>query len=467
AARADSAAPDAHRPAARAQARGAAHRGPASRAEGGGRSARISDRQEALSRAGVGPAGRRGRARSRGLHRGRPAARHHPRDGCQGPRSSALPQGDGRHGPAGANSAAQARWLSLDHLRDRPGQRHPRRHRAGNHGDAGGHPGHGPRRARHPEPRRPEDPAPARDDGDGGGRGRSRLADRTPDARHRRMGPHGPTARRTAHQGVPGRDRGALTAMNPRRRTRAIIPEVVQISATDCGPASIKSVCAGMGLERNYRVLREACQTDVDGTSIDTLEELSIQLGLDAEQIMLPMDHVFLPEARALPAIVVTLSAGGRQHFIVLWKRFGPFVQVMDPLAGRRWTRIETLAGSLYQHTTSAPAAACREWAGSEEAVAALERRLLDLGAASAAALIAKALEDPRHHSIAALDAATRAVEAVVRAGALRRGRTAAGLVQSMIAKAESGEVPIPERYWSVRPNPDAEDEVLLTGAVL
>jgi len=142
-------------------------------------------------------------------------------------------------------------------------------------------------------------------------------------------------------------------------------------------------------------------------------------------------------------------------------------VQVMDPLAGRRWTRIETLAGSLYQHTTSAPAAAWREWAGSEEAVAALERRLLDLGAASAAALIAKALEDPRHHSIAALDAATRAVEAVVRAGALRRGRTAAGLVQSMIAKAESGEVPIPERYWSVRPNPDAEDEVLLTGAVL
>lgn len=253
--------------------------------------------------------------------------------------------------------------------------------------------------------------------------------------------------------------------MNPRRRT--IIPEVIQISATDCGPASLKSVFAGMGRELNYRVLREACQTDVDGTSIDTLEELSRQLGLDAEQVMLPMDHVFLEEAHVLPAIIVTLTAGGRPHFVVLWRRIGPFVQVMDPGAGRHWTRVETLISKFYQHTTSAPAAAWREWAGSEEAVAALGRRLQDLGASDARALIARALEDPGYRAIATLDAAARAVEAVVRAGAVGRGRTAAGLVQSMAARSQSGEVPIPDSYWSVRPNPDVEDELLLTGAVL
>jgi ABC-type multidrug transport system fused ATPase/permease subunit len=257
--------------------------------------------------------------------------------------------------------------------------------------------------------------------------------------------------------------------MSSRPRPRTFIPEVVQISATDCGPASLKSVLAGMGLELNYRVLREACQTDVDGTSIDTLEELSNQLGLDAEQVMLPMDHVFLPEAHALPAIIVTLTAGGRPHFVALWKRIGPFVQVMDPAAGRHWMRIETLASSLYQHTTSAPATAWREWAGSDEAVAALERRLRDLGAgaAGADALVAGALEDPRHDSIAMLDAAVRAVAAVVRAGALPPGRSAADLVRSMIARAESGEVPIPESYWSVRPDPQAPEQLLLTGAVL
>jgi ABC-type bacteriocin/lantibiotic exporter with double-glycine peptidase domain len=253
--------------------------------------------------------------------------------------------------------------------------------------------------------------------------------------------------------------------MSAARRMRTIVPEVVQTSATDCGPACMKSVLAGMGRSIDYRALREACQTDVDGSSIDTLEELSKQLGLDAEQIMLPLDHVFLPEARALPAIIVTLTPGGRPHFVVLWKRSGPFVQVMNPATGRHWTSVRALSSSLYQHTTSVAAALWREWAASDEAVAALQRRLSDLGCVDSALRVAKALEDARHDSIAALDAAARAVEAVVRAGALRRGRTAGELVQSMLQQPQD----IPECYWSVRPNTSAEqqDELLLTGAVL
>jgi len=248
-------------------------------------------------------------------------------------------------------------------------------------------------------------------------------------------------------------------------RRRAIIPEVIQISATDCGPASLKSLFAGMGAELNYRVLREVCQTDIDGTSIVTLDEVANQLGLDAEEVMLPTDHVVLPEAHALPAIIVTLTAGGRPHFIVLWKRIGPFVQIMDPAAGRLWVRVDTLLANLYQHTTSVPAEGWREWAGSEEAIATIERRLRDVGAGDATALVAKALEDSSYASIATLDAACRATEAMIRAGAVKRGRTAAGLLRSMMAKADS--VPIPATYWSVRTNPDVEGELLLTGAVL
>jgi ABC-type multidrug transport system fused ATPase/permease subunit len=222
-----------------------------------------------------------------------------------------------------------------------------------------------------------------------------------------------------------------------------------------------------MGVELNYRVLREVCQTDVDGTSISTLEEVANQLGLDAEQVMIPIDHVVLPEANALPALIVTLTAGGRPHFVVLWKRIGPFIMVMDPAAGRHWTRVEALLSNLYQHTTSVPAVGWREWAGTDEAIATLERRLLDVGAVGARALITKALDDPHYQSIAMLDAAARAVHAMVRAGAVRRGRQASGLLQSMITKAEAGTVPIPESYWSVRPNPEAPDDLLLTGAVL
>jgi ABC-type multidrug transport system fused ATPase/permease subunit len=232
----------------------------------------------------------------------------------------------------------------------------------------------------------------------------------------------------------------------------------------------MKSVLAGMGLALDYRALREACQTDVDGTSIGTLEELSQQLGLDAEQVMLPMDHLFLDEARALPAIIVTLSPGGRPHFVVLWSRIGPFVQVMDPATGRHWTTVASLTSRLYQHTTAAPSTMWREWAGGAEALAALRRRLQDVGMDPADRLISKAVEDPHYGSLAALDAATRAVEAVVRAGAIRRGRAAGRLVQSMVDQAQAGVVAIPESYWSVRPNPTAEgaeDDILLSGAVL
>ncbi|MEY2935851.1 MAG: transporter ATP-binding protein/peptidase [Pseudomonadota bacterium] len=254
------------------------------------------------------------------------------------------------------------------------------------------------------------------------------------------------------------------------RRRHSIIPEVVQTSATDCGPASIKAVLAGMGLELDYRALRDACQTDVDGSSVDTLEELAQQLGLDAEQIMLPLDHVFLPEACALPAIIVTLTAGGRPHFVVLWSRIGPFVQLMDPASGRHWVRLGSLTSRLYQHTTPVPAAAWREWAGSPEAVAALRRRLLQLRANEASALLSEALADPLFDSLAALDAATRAVEALACARAVRRGRAAGSLVRSMLENARSGSVAIPEAYWTARRNPASsgeQDELLLSGAVL
>ena len=58
----------------------------------------------------------------------------------------------------------------------------------------------------------------------------------------------------------------------------------------DCGPAALKCLLEGFGIPVSYGRLREACQTEVDGTSIDTLEVVAGQLGLAAEQVMLPAD---------------------------------------------------------------------------------------------------------------------------------------------------------------------------------
>ena len=258
--------------------------------------------------------------------------------------------------------------------------------------------------------------------------------------------------------------------MNASQRPRRFIPEVVQTSATDCGPVAMKSLLEGMGLAIDYRRLREACQTDIDGSSINKMEELSLQLGLDAEQVMLPLDHVFVPEAQALPAIIVSMTPGGRPHFVVIWARIGPFVQVMDPASGRLWTTVRALSERIFVHTTAVPAALWRQWAASDEAVGALRRRLRDLGSTDDGKLVAEALRDKAYNSIAALDAATRAVEAVVKGGGVKRGRMASALVRSMLEQQLAGTVAIPRTYWSVRPNPDAagaDDALLLTGAVL
>ena len=131
---------------------------------------------------------------------------------------------------------------------------------------------------------------------------------------------------------------------------RWVVPEVVQTSAMDCGPASLKSVLEGFRIPVSYGRLREACQTDVDGTSIDTIEVLANQLGVAAEQVMIPADHLFLDSAQALPAVLVVRHSDGATHFVVAWRKLGPWVQVMDPAVGRRWIRSSRLAEEVFHH---------------------------------------------------------------------------------------------------------------------
>src|SRR5712692_11735328 len=139
-------------------------------------------------------------------------------------------------------------------------------------------------------------------------------------------------------------------------RRRLLVPEVVQTSAMDCGPASLKCLLEGFGIPVSYGRLREACQTDVDGTSIDTIEEVAGQLGLSAEQVMLPLDHLLLPEAAALPALVVVRLPNGVTHFQVVWRRHGSLLQCMDPASGRRWISYRTFLDQVYVHKTTVPA---------------------------------------------------------------------------------------------------------------
>ncbi len=286
----------------------------------------------------------------------------------------------------------------------------------------------------------------------------------------------------------------------PTRGQRFFAPEVVQTSAMDCGPAALKSILEGFNIPVSYGRLREACQTDVDGTSINTMEDLAIQLGLQAEQVMLPVDHLALPEAQTLPAIVVVQRPNGLTHFLVVWSRVGGLLQVMDPATGRRWPSLKRFLNEVYIHTFPVPAEAWREWAGSAGMLAPLRRRMSDLKlpAALQARLIEAALADPTWRSLATLDAATRMTAALTQAGGLLAGEAAGRVLErfyrlnltgplpqvdkvgAAARPAQPGQAPeslmIPAVYWSALPLVENEAQaegreppqrVLLRGAVL
>jgi ABC-type bacteriocin/lantibiotic exporter with double-glycine peptidase domain len=254
---------------------------------------------------------------------------------------------------------------------------------------------------------------------------------------------------------------------------RLFAPQVVQTSAMDCGPAALKCLLEGFGVPVSYARLLEACHTDVDGTSIDDIERVAVTLGLAAEQIMLPADHLLLGAARALPALVV-VRRDSMTHFIVFWGKCGPFVQLMDPAKGRRWLREEAFRSELYVHQQAVPANGWREWAGSREFLDAVDQRLdgLRVPAAVARRVVGEAEADPGWTGLATLDAAIRMISALASAGGLRRGPDAARVLETLVARARDRRDPralIPADYWSVLPDPsdEGDERLVLRGAVL
>lgn len=272
----------------------------------------------------------------------------------------------------------------------------------------------------------------------------------------------------------------------PLPEQRFLIPEVVQTSAMDCGPAALKSILEGFGIPVSYGRLREACQTDVDGTSINTIEDIALLLGLQAEQVMVPVEHLVIEEAQNLPAIVVVQLPNGLTHFLVVWNRFGDRLQVMDPATGRRWPSWEQFQQEVFIHTFPVPAADWREWAGTEGFLGPLRHRLqaLEVPEGQIEDLLLGAARQPGWLYLAALDAATRMTASLVRAKGLAAGEEAGralgrfyefNRLRGPLAEDGDQALAIPISYWSVLPvetslekdDPAYQEQLFLRGAVL
>jgi ABC-type bacteriocin/lantibiotic exporter with double-glycine peptidase domain len=255
---------------------------------------------------------------------------------------------------------------------------------------------------------------------------------------------------------------------------RLLVSEVIQTSEMDCGPACLASLLRGFDIRASYERLREACHTSLDGTSIDTLEDVANQPGLEAEQVMLPVDHLLLAKTHTLPAIVVVrLGPQERTHFVVAWRKHGQLVQLMDPAAGRQWVSRQSFLNDVFVHRMQVPACDWRAWAASEEFIEALRLRIAALGAPKkrATALIETALSDPSWYSLAALDAAARMMTSLGQRSGLGQGQKTNQLLEAvfLLATESSSELSsIPTHYWSVRRDTQAPDDTLvMQGAVL
>jgi len=242
----------------------------------------------------------------------------------------------------------------------------------------------------------------------------------------------------------------------------------------DCGPAALKCLLEGYGISASYGRLREMCQTNVDGTSIDSLATIATDLGLDVEQVLIPADHLEHSWDALLPGVLVVQGLSAMHHFVVAWRERSGVVQVMDPSLGRRIRRSSELIRECSTHTFEVPEQDWRQWARGPQGIRLVLHRLKDLGHADPASVVEEALKDPTWVALGALDASLRMVQSWRQAGALKKGPQAVGTWETLwrLAKAEATQdapEAVPDFYWSVRPAPpeDQVPRVTFRGAVL
>jgi ATP-binding cassette subfamily B protein len=257
---------------------------------------------------------------------------------------------------------------------------------------------------------------------------------------------------------------------DPTRFVRKFLaPEAIQTSSMDCGPATLKSLLSGFGIKTSYGRLREACHTSVDGTSIDTLEDLTNALGLKADQEMMPVEQVLSPKAECLPALVVTRLPSGLTHFVVVWRIVGAWVQVMDPGRGRRWMKREALERELYVHENEVLAGDVEDWLVSPAFVNPLRFRMQRLLGRSVADRILDTALSGGWKKTAALDAALRATARMIEQGAVAPAR-ATDVFQLLLASTEARapDALIPGELWTVRAaEKGGSDNLMVRGAVV
>lgn len=226
----------------------------------------------------------------------------------------------------------------------------------------------------------------------------------------------------------------------------------------DCGPAALTSILHMHGIRVSYESVRTLCAAEIDGTSLDDLEQAAAQLGLALEQHIVPEETLFLPGSNFLPAIVMLTQEGGGNHFVVLNHHGrGQNVWMMDPSTGRRLVTQNLVRSQIYLADLEADVTAWMEWAQSDDAIRPLTHRARKLvGAMRARALIKLTLasHNGSWRKLGALDAALRFAADISEHTSSKSDLYR--LVEDLVTQTSEDHSPIPEIYWRVFPVDDS-----------
>lgn len=263
-------------------------------------------------------------------------------------------------------------------------------------------------------------------------------------------------------------NRGSAKKKNTKSKGYTFLaPEVLQISSMDCGVAALASFAQAYGCALSYERLRDACQTGVDGTSIDSLEDVSLALGIDVIQHILPQDLYLEAMEGRYPFIAIVRHDAGIPHFVVVWRRMGELLQVMNPSGGREWVLAETFLAGLYQHTHRMPTDAFLDWWPGSTFSETLEEVGLRTVSGRARELIAGVRDVNGVAEASAVDTAFRLTRFAMKKGIAGGQRDAMmeTAYQGCLREFSARNVALP-KMRSIGPVPLEEDMVGVTGVI-
>jgi hypothetical protein len=249
------------------------------------------------------------------------------------------------------------------------------------------------------------------------------------------------------------------------------VPEI-RDTGTGRATAALRAVLQAYGIAFEATAIEKECKVDEDGASIDDLEDVAVHYGLDALQVIVPAEHVLLPEAKLLPAIVVADGPEETEQFVVAWRLDGDRVRVMSPIEGRTWATRSDLKKSLHVHEMAVPADDFRAAMGTPSFRDALRTRAEALGVerSQALALVDRAAADPGWRGLGALDAAIRQMEADPPKAADGAPARLSASFGCAFERRCDGVEEIPAALWSVQiapKGPEGEEQVQVRGVVM